>query len=111
MRETRKAFQDAMRDEMTREVEALTGRRVIAFMSDNHIDPDRGDRVLPARPGRCRPLSADRRPGYWPARTLSRLALSASMMSGGGPGALGAGGASMVSPASLSLTILRSRLR
>jgi hypothetical protein len=29
-----------MRDEMTREVEALTGRRVIAFMSDNHVDPD-----------------------------------------------------------------------
>ena len=40
VRETRKAFQDAMRDEMTRELEALTGRRVIAFMSDNHIDPD-----------------------------------------------------------------------
>ena len=28
-----------MRDEMTREVEALTGRRVIAFMSDNHVYP------------------------------------------------------------------------
>lgn len=38
--ETRKAFQDAMRAELTRELEALTGRRVIAFMSDNHIDPD-----------------------------------------------------------------------
>jgi uncharacterized protein YbcI len=40
VRETRKAFQDAMRDQMSRELEALTGRRVIAFMSDNHIDPD-----------------------------------------------------------------------
>ncbi|HEX6621948.1 MAG TPA: Na-translocating system protein MpsC family protein, partial [Solirubrobacteraceae bacterium] len=40
VRETRKAFQDAMRDEMIRELEALTGRRVVAFMSDNHIDPD-----------------------------------------------------------------------
>lgn len=40
VRDTRKAFQDAMRDEMTREVEALTGRRVTAFMSDNHLDPD-----------------------------------------------------------------------
>lgn len=40
VRQTRKAFQDAMRDDMVREVEALTGRCVVAFMSDNHIDPD-----------------------------------------------------------------------
>ena len=46
-----------------------------------------------------------------PARTLSRLALSASMMSGGGPGVLGDGGALIVSPASLSLTSWRSRRR
>jgi uncharacterized protein YbcI len=30
----------AMADEMKAEVERLTGRNVIAFMSDNHIDPD-----------------------------------------------------------------------
>jgi len=40
VRETRKAFQDAMRDEFVAEIEALTGRSVIAFLSDNHIDPD-----------------------------------------------------------------------
>jgi uncharacterized protein YbcI len=40
VRDTRKAFQDAMRDEMIFELEALTGRHVIAFLSDNHIDPD-----------------------------------------------------------------------
>ena len=38
--ETRKAFQDAMRDDFVAEVEALTGRPVTAFLSDNHIDPD-----------------------------------------------------------------------
>ena len=40
VRDTRKAFQDAMRDEFVAEIEALTGRPVIAFLSDNHIDPD-----------------------------------------------------------------------
>jgi uncharacterized protein YbcI len=42
VRDTRKAFQDAMRDEFVAEVEALTGRTVVAFLSDNHIDPDVG---------------------------------------------------------------------
>ena len=40
VRDTRKAYQDAMRDEFVPEIEALTGRSVIAFLSDNHIDPD-----------------------------------------------------------------------
>lgn len=30
----------AMADEMKAEVERLTNRKVVAFMSDNHIDPD-----------------------------------------------------------------------
>jgi uncharacterized protein YbcI len=29
-----------MRDSCSRKVERLTGRKVIGFMSDNHIDPD-----------------------------------------------------------------------
>jgi uncharacterized protein YbcI len=29
-----------MRSDCSREIETLTGRRVIGFMSDNHIDPD-----------------------------------------------------------------------
>ena len=37
---TRRRWQQVMRDEMTGVVEELTGRRVIGFMSDNHIDPD-----------------------------------------------------------------------
>jgi len=40
VRESRRAYQDAMRDEMVAEVEALTGRCVVAFLSDNHVDPD-----------------------------------------------------------------------
>jgi uncharacterized protein YbcI len=39
---TRRAFQDAMRSEAIAGVEELTGRKVMAFMSDNHIDPDVG---------------------------------------------------------------------
>jgi uncharacterized protein YbcI len=38
--DTRRAFQQSMRDELVGAVEALTQRKVIAFMSDNHIDPD-----------------------------------------------------------------------
>ena len=38
--DTRRLYQMAMRKNLTRAVETHTGRRVIAFMSDNHIDPD-----------------------------------------------------------------------
>jgi uncharacterized protein YbcI len=36
----RKAFQRTMRTDLVAGVEAITGRTVIAFLSDNHIDPD-----------------------------------------------------------------------
>jgi uncharacterized protein YbcI len=36
----RKAYQDTMRSDLVAAVEELTGRTVIAFLSDNHIDPD-----------------------------------------------------------------------
>ena len=36
----RKSFQKTMRSELVRGIEEITGRRVIAFMSDNHMDPD-----------------------------------------------------------------------
>ena len=38
--DTRKLYQQAMRTALTNAVETHTGRKVIAFMSDNHIDPD-----------------------------------------------------------------------
>jgi uncharacterized protein YbcI len=40
VRTARREFQDVMREDFTTEIEALTGRRVTAFLSDNHIDPD-----------------------------------------------------------------------
>jgi uncharacterized protein YbcI len=40
VREVRRTFQDTMRQEMSSAVEEATGREVVAFMSDNHIDPD-----------------------------------------------------------------------
>lgn len=36
----RHEFQQAMGDELTEGIERLTGRRVVAFLSANHIDPD-----------------------------------------------------------------------
>ena len=36
----RKAFQSTMGSELIAGVEQILGRRVVAFMSDNHIDPD-----------------------------------------------------------------------
>jgi uncharacterized protein YbcI len=37
---TRRKFQATMREELTALVEAAVGRHVIAFMSDNHLEPD-----------------------------------------------------------------------
>jgi uncharacterized protein YbcI len=36
----RRAFQDTIEREAIRAVQEFSGRRVVAFMSDNHIDPD-----------------------------------------------------------------------
>jgi uncharacterized protein YbcI len=36
----RHTFQETMQEEMTAAVEALTGRKVVAFMSANHLNPD-----------------------------------------------------------------------
>ena len=38
--EMRRAFQRAMRNDLCAEVEKITQRQVIAFFSDNHINPD-----------------------------------------------------------------------
>ena len=38
--EIRKRWQNIMRTEMSEEIEELTGRKVVGFMSDSHIDPD-----------------------------------------------------------------------
>jgi uncharacterized protein YbcI len=36
----RRRWQRVMQTDLSREIEGLTGRKVIGFMSDNHIDPD-----------------------------------------------------------------------
>ena len=36
----RRRWQAIMQADVSREIEELTGRKVIGFMSDNHIDPD-----------------------------------------------------------------------
>ncbi len=40
VQETRNAFQDAMQDKFINAVEDLTGRRVLAFISNHHVGPD-----------------------------------------------------------------------
>jgi uncharacterized protein YbcI len=40
VQETRNAFQDAMKDKFINAVEDLSGRRVLAFISNHHVGPD-----------------------------------------------------------------------
>lgn len=44
--ETRHAYQRTMREELVSGVEQIVGRPVIAFMSDNHVDPDMAAEVF-----------------------------------------------------------------
>ena len=57
----RKAFQGTMRDDLISGVEEILGRRVIAFMSDNHIDPDVAAEVFLLAPAGDGPQSDGRR--------------------------------------------------
>jgi uncharacterized protein YbcI len=46
----RRRWQRVMRADVSREIEQLTGRKVIGFMSDNHIDPDLAVEVFVLEP-------------------------------------------------------------
>jgi uncharacterized protein YbcI len=46
----RKRWQNVMRVDISKQVAELTGRRVIGFMSDNHIDPDLAVEVFVLEP-------------------------------------------------------------
>ena len=46
----RRRWQAVMKDRVSREIEDLTGRKVIGFMSDNHIDPDLAVEVFVLEP-------------------------------------------------------------
>src|SRR4051794_8171803 len=50
VRTMRRKFQDAMRDDLVSVVEDTTGRKVLAFMSDNHLDPDLAAEVFVLAP-------------------------------------------------------------
>jgi uncharacterized protein YbcI len=46
----RRRWQRVMQAEISGEVERLTGRKVVGFMSDNHIDPDLAVEVFVLEP-------------------------------------------------------------
>lgn len=55
VRDARHAFQDAMQERMSRTIEGLTGRRVVAFMSASHQDPDLAAEIFVLEPERGDP--------------------------------------------------------
>src|SRR3954447_1848793 len=46
----RRRWQGVMEADVSRDIEELTGRKVIGFMSDNHIDPDLAVEVFVLEP-------------------------------------------------------------
>jgi uncharacterized protein YbcI len=46
----REAWQRVMHESLNREIEELTGRHVIGFMSTNHVEPDLGVEVFILEP-------------------------------------------------------------
>jgi uncharacterized protein YbcI len=46
----RRHWQRVMETDLSREIEALTGRKVVGFMSDNHIAPDLAVEVFVLEP-------------------------------------------------------------
>ncbi len=48
--EMRRCFQQTMREEFTKTVEQLTGRKVVAFMSDSHVEPDMAVEIFVLEP-------------------------------------------------------------
>lgn len=50
VKETRQAFQMAMREPFSKAVEEITGRKVIAFMSQVHFEPDLAAEIFVLEP-------------------------------------------------------------
>ena len=46
----RRRWQRVMQTDLSKEIEQLTGRKVIGFMSDNHLDPDMAVESFVLRP-------------------------------------------------------------
>lgn len=51
---TRRTFQSTMREDLVDAVQDITGRDVVAFLSDNHVEPD-----IAAETFVCAPLAYD----------------------------------------------------
>jgi uncharacterized protein YbcI len=51
VRDLRRIFQGALRDDAIAAVERLTGRKVLAFLSDHAVDPDYAVEVFVLEPG------------------------------------------------------------
>ncbi|MDF2754152.1 MAG: hypothetical protein K0S82_2535 [Gaiellaceae bacterium] len=58
VKHTRQVFQVAMRERFSEAVEAITGRKVVAFMSQVHFDPDLAAEIFVLEP-----VGADAEPG------------------------------------------------
>jgi uncharacterized protein YbcI len=56
---TRQTFQVLMREQMSAAVEEITGRKVIAFMSQVHFDPDMAAEIFVLEPTQDERASAD----------------------------------------------------
>jgi uncharacterized protein YbcI len=55
VQETRSAFQEAMQDRFIKEVEGLSGREVLAFISNSHVGPDIEIELFVLRPAASLP--------------------------------------------------------
>lgn len=58
--DTRQAIQSTMREDLVAGVEEITGRRVLAFMSDNHLEPDLAAEIFVLAPEGDAPSPAHR---------------------------------------------------
>jgi uncharacterized protein YbcI len=63
---SRRAFQETIQSEAISAVQELSGRRVVAFMSNNHIDPDLAVEVFILEPARDDVLVEQRVDGHGP---------------------------------------------
>lgn len=67
--EMRRSFQQTMREELSAAVEQLTGRKVIAFMSDSHLEPDYSIEVFVLAPGEDATQAPDESAHQWSVAT------------------------------------------
>ncbi|MGO9883800.1 MAG: Na-translocating system protein MpsC family protein [Solirubrobacteraceae bacterium] len=65
---SRRAFQDTIQAETISAVQELSGRKVVAFMSNNHIDPDLAVEVFVLEPAGSDLLGDERVDGHDPRR-------------------------------------------